>query len=131
MKKRLLTLFLLTRWESGVAATIGGAAGLTASMQGQDPWTWIIGGFGAAIVYVKKPATSKLDAIINSLISVGIGGLISPTAALLLAQHVDTILANPHPIAFVLSSGWPWLISIAADKVKAFDFKSNKTEKTS
>lgn len=130
MKKRLLALALLTRWESGAAATlVGGAAGITAGLTGFDPWTWVIGGFGAAIVYVKKPATSKLDAVINSIISVGIGGLISPTAAILLATHVDKSLGNPHPIAFILSSGWPWLISIAVEKIKAIEikFKSEKT----
>lgn len=120
MKKKLLAFALLAKWESGAAAAIGGTAGLAAGLQGQDPWTWIIGGFGAAVVYVKRPATSKLDAVANSVVSVCIGGLISPTAALLLASHVDKSLANPHPIAFILSSGWPWLISIAMDKLKAF-----------
>jgi hypothetical protein len=124
MKKRLLALALLARWEASAAATIGGAAGITAGLTGQDPWTWVIGGFGAAVVYVKRPAKSRWDAIVNSGVSVGIAGLVSPTVALYLASHVDKSLGNPHPIAFILSSAWPWLIPIAMRKLK----KETKTE---
>lgn len=124
MKKRLLALALLARWESSVAATIGGAAGVTAGLTGQDPWTWIIGGFGAAVVYVKRPAKSRWDAIINSLISVCIAGLVAPSLAAYLAVKVDKALGNPHPVAFILSSAWPWLIPLAMRKLK----KETKTE---
>jgi hypothetical protein len=118
MKKHIIMLALITRWEPGVAATIGGAAGLTAGIVGYDPWTWIIGGFGAAVVYVKRPARSHWDAVINSGISVGIGGLVAPALAGYLAAKWDVALGNPHPWAFILSSAWPWLVPIATRKLR-------------
>lgn len=120
MKKLLTLILLLGRWDPSAAATIGGVAGLSAGMTGQDPWTWVIGGFGAAVVFVKRPAPSKLDAVVNSMISVCVAGLVSPSLALYVANHVDPALGNPHPIAFILSSLWPWLMPIALSKLKKF-----------
>lgn len=123
MKKLLIVAALLSRWEMAAAASIGGAAGITAALAGLDPWTWVIGGFGAAVVYVKRPATSKMDAIINSGISVFLAGLVSPWLALYLSVHVAKELGNAHPIAFILSSAWPWVAPIALNK-----FKDHKQE---
>lgn len=123
MKNRLIALALLTKWESGAAAALGGtAAGLAASTQGADPWTWILSGLGAAVVYVKKPATSRLDAIVNSGISVALGGVVAPAIALVIAERVDTHLGNPRAIALLLAACWPWLIALAHDKLKDFSF---------
>lgn len=124
--KKLLALVVLSRWESAAALQMGGIAGTTAVLAGQDPWTWVIGGFGAAVVYVKRPATSKLDAVINSGISVCLAGLVSPTCALYLAAHVDPVLGNPHPVAFLLSSMWPWLIPLAIAKLKKLKTEGTK-----
>ncbi len=118
MKKRLLALALLFKGESAVAAAMGTTAGVAATATGHDPWPWIIGGFGAAVVYVKRPATSRQDAIINGAISVLLGGLVAPTLAQYLASHWDPVLANPYPVAFILSCVWPWMIPLVMEKLK-------------
>lgn len=96
------------------------AAGTAASVLGKaDPWVWIIGGFGAAVVYVKNPPISRPEALINSLISVMIGGLIAPPIAIYCASHYDQSLASPYPFAFVLSSFWPWVLPVVVKRVQA------------
>lgn len=105
-------------WAAGAATAA--TAGVAATAAGIDPWPWVIGGFGAAIVFVKRPSLTKADAIINAMISVMIGGIISPWAAAGVAFYVTPNLANSYALAFILSSLWPWLVPIATAKIKAF-----------
>jgi hypothetical protein len=112
MSRHLALTLLLVCGQSVAAGTLLG------TMSQEDPWIWIIGGFGAAIVYVKNPPTSRADAMVNSLISVMIGGLIAPPVAAYCAYHWDKTLSSPYPFAFVLSSAWPWLMPTIVDRVK-------------
>jgi len=95
------------------------AASAIAVFNKMDPWVWIIGGMGAAIIYVKNPPTSKSDAIVNSLISVLIGGLVAPTASAYCGSHYDKSLDSPYPFAFVFSAGWPWIIPILLRRMRS------------
>lgn len=108
MPKNLFTTFLLLICQ-------GALAGTTAAIVSKaDPWVWIIGGFGAAIVYVKNPPRSRADALTNGMISVLIGGLIAPPAAVYCGQHFDPTLNQPYAMSFVLSASWPWLLPIVS-----------------
>lgn len=102
------------------AAATAATAGVVASAAGIDPWPWVIGGFGAAIVYVKRPSTTKPDAVVNALISVMIGGIISPMAAAGVSEFISPKLANQYALALMLSTAWPWLLPAALDRVKAW-----------
>lgn len=108
------------------AAATATTAGIAAAAVGIDPWPWVIGGFGAAIVYVKRPASSKPDAVINAMISVMIGGIISPWAAAGVAEYLSPKLANNYALAFALSSLWPWLVPVAMDKVRSWSVPSTQ-----
>lgn len=114
----LATVVAPKTWAASAAATAA-TAGVAASVAGIDPWPWVIGGFGAAIVYVKRPAASKPDAVINAMISVLIGGIIAPWAAVGVSEYVSPKLANSYPLALVLSSMWPWLAPVALDKLRS------------
>ena len=103
-------------WAAGAATAA--TAGAVATAVSIDPWPWVIGGFGAAIVYVKRPAASKADAVINSMISVLIGGIISPWAAAAVGEYISPNLANSYPLALILSSLWPWLVPLAMSKLR-------------
>lgn len=105
-------------WAAGAATAA--TAGVAASAAGIDPWPWVIGGFGAAIVYVKRPASSKPDAVINAMISVMIGGIVAPWAAAGVGHYLTQSLANDYALAFLLSSLWPWLVPVFMDKFKAW-----------
>jgi hypothetical protein len=106
--------------KSWAAVATAVTAGFTAQFAGADPWPWVIGGFGAAIVYVKKQGKSRLDAITNALISVLIGGLVTPLwVAPAVAKHLGPELANQYALAFIFSAAWPWLVPLALSKMKS------------
>jgi len=113
MSRQLAFTLMLVCGQSLAAGTVLGA------LSQEDPWIWIIGGFGAAIVYVKNPPTSRSEAMINSLISVMIGGLIAPSVAAYCAIKIDKTLANPYPFAFILSSAWPWIMPAVFARARA------------
>ena len=119
IKRTAPLLAMLLQSGPAFAAGAGTLAGGIADISGHDPWTWIIGGFGAAIVYVKKPAVTRSDAIINSMISVFIAGLISPTISVWFFNKMDLGTVNPYPLAFILSSAWPWLMPYVAKKLQS------------
>lgn len=124
--KALRSLFVAAAavlWSSKgwAAAATAVTAGATAVATGVDPWPWVIGGFGAAIVYVKKPSSSRPDALINSMISVMIGGIVSPLAAAAVSEYLSPKLANQYALAFILSSIWPWLVPALMTKIKSID----------
>ena len=121
MRSQLVTPSLVI-WSSGVMAQqsidrLGGFADWISIGQ-HDPWTWIIGSFGAAVVYVKYKPNSKADAVINGFISVMIGGLVSPYLATYLGDHYDKSLSNPYPLAFLLSAFWPWVVPFVIRRVR-------------
>lgn len=105
--------------KSWAAAATAVTAGFTATAAGVDPWPWVIGGFGAAIVYVKKPATTRFDAMANAVISVMIGGFIAPIASAYAAKHWDPSLDAQYAWAFALSVLWPWLVPAAFSYMKS------------
>lgn len=125
MKKiwQLVLAVLAAIWapQSWAAAATAATAGATAALTGIDPWPWVIGGFGGAIVYVKKPASTRLDAAANSLISVIIGGIVAPFAASMAAEYVSPKAANTYAFAFVLSAAWPWLVPMLFAKLQQLD----------
>lgn len=104
----LLTTALLLFCEGAVAGTTA------AIVSKADPWVWIIGGFGAAIVYVKNPPTSRADALVNGMISVMIGGLIAPPVAEYCGEHFDAVFNQKYAMSFVLSASWPWLLPVVS-----------------
>jgi len=114
--KGLSVAAMLFKSGPAAAAATGLVSSGLADISGHDPWTWFIGGIGAAVVFVKKPATSRMDAITNSLISVLIAGLVAPIFSVWLFHWANLGEPNPYPAAFVLSAGWPWLVSAVAKK---------------
>lgn len=141
---KILATVMMTFWRYMVAlcvaiaapkslaagAATAATAGIAATAAGIDPWPWVIGGFGAAIVYVKRPSSTKADAIINAVISVMIGGLLSPWAASGVAYYLTPSLANNYALAFVLSSLWPWLVPVAMAKIRSFRLQPVTTQET-
>lgn len=105
-------LFALTsRVDVVTAAAATSATGTAlATISGYDPWVWVVGGLGAAIVYVKKEVTTRLDAITNGVISVMLAGLVSPGITHYLIDAFSVALPNPYPVAFLLSASWPWIV---------------------
>lgn len=98
-----------------VAAITSAATGsMVSSFIGADPWPWIVGGLGAAVVYVKKTSVSRYDAAVNGIISVLLGGLVSPPVAAYMGEKISDALAEPTPLAFLLSASWPWVIPAIA-----------------
>lgn len=123
--KRKITVVLATLFASknSLAGSAGaGALGaaLAASL-GFDPLPWIIGAIGGIIVRVKMPTTSRVDSIINGVISVMLGGLAAPWGSKLIAFK-----GLPEPgvylVAFVLAAAWPWIATfigrLAQRKIK-------------
>lgn len=105
--------------ESALSTTATIAtAGWTAVFIGADPWPWVLGAGGAAVVYAHKQE-NRAKAMANGLISVMLGGLAAPWIGALLADHAGPLWGNKYAIAFVLSAGWPWIAPYAlrvADK---------------
>jgi hypothetical protein len=85
---------------------------------GADPWPWIIGGFGAAVVYVKRPPTTRPDAIVNAAISICMGGIVAPLAAVAVGEYINPKLADGYVMALVLSCLWPWIVPLALKKIQ-------------
>ena len=107
----LLAVRVDNAMASEAAAVVTSVLGTyIAQILGSDPWTWVFGGIGAAIVYVKKDSTSRLDAITNGIISVLLAGLVAPELAQYLGDKVSPMLTNPYPPAFLLSAAWPWIL---------------------
>ena len=81
---------------------------------------WAIGAFGAAVVYVKNPPTSRPDAIVNAGISILLGGIGAPVAASLAGQYIAPELRNEYLMALALSALWPRLVALAWPLVQSF-----------
>lgn len=119
LKSTLLALAATMKTSAVAAAevaTLASAATGTAvsTLVGVDPWPWIIGGIGAAIVYVKKASASRYDAAMNGVISVSLAGLVAPPFSAFLGDKVSHALSTPAPVAFLLSASWPWVIPALA-----------------
>lgn len=123
MNRHLALILLMVCGQAVAAGTIAASFGKT------DPWVWILGGFGAAVVYVKNPPTTKSNALINGMISVLIGGLVSPPVASYCAQHYDPTLASPYPFAFILSAFWPWIVPALLRRIQTMFGGKSKDEK--
>lgn len=113
-----LTLAALMAHKYSSAATASALAAGTATGTGADPWPWAIGAFGAVVVYVKRPPTTRADAIVNGCISVLIGGLVAPLSAAAVAKYLDPSLASDYVNALILSSLWPWLLPVVIKSLK-------------
>ena len=104
-------LIALANKSWALPATTALSASVASVMIGHDPMPWIIGGFGAAIMHVKMPSTTRPNAIANAGISIFAGGLIAPLASDLVASQYATIRGADYAIAFVLSCAWPWILT--------------------
>ena len=122
VKTALLTLLVLFANNGWAAATVTAvAASATASALGVDVWPWAIGGFGAAIVFFKKNSRSPVDVVVNSVISIAIGGFVAPLTAAILAHYTSApALDRPYALAFIMSSMWPFVVPICAQLLAAF-----------
>jgi hypothetical protein len=122
LRKLIAPIALAGGWlamhKPATAAMTGMVAAGTAVSAGLDPWPWAIGAVGAAVVFVKTPPTTRLDAIANALISVMMGGLIAPVAAVAVAEYVNPKLANDYAMALALSCLWPWVVPAAMRKLR-------------
>lgn len=120
MKKKLAAaLFALLAHKHTAAAVVTAAlAGASAGSSGGDPIPWAIGAFGAVVVYAHQPPSSRLSALANTGISILIGGLIAPVAALAVAEYISVKLASEYALAFVLSAAWPWALPVLIRKIE-------------
>lgn len=116
--KNTLVLAFFSRVEIATAAAASAAGTALATATGYDPWTWVVGGLGAAIVYIKKAGTTRVDAITNGVISVMLAGLVSPGLSDYLATKLSLTFSNPYPVAFVLSASWPWIVPTVMSVIK-------------
>lgn len=108
--RNAIALAFVSRVDVAAAATTSATGTAIATMAGYDPWTWVFGGMGAAIVYIKKEVTTRLDAITNGIISVMLAGLVSPGVTHYMVKEFSFALTNPYPMAFILSASWPWIV---------------------
>lgn len=116
--RNALALAFLSRVDVSTAAATSAAGTAIAAVGGYDPWTWVIGGLGAAIVYIKKEVTSRMDAITNSAISVSLAGIVSPELTAYAVAKFSIPITSPYPLAFMLSATWPWIIPAMASIIK-------------
>jgi uncharacterized membrane protein YdcZ (DUF606 family) len=116
--KNTLVFAFFSRVEIATAAAASATGTALATVTGYDPWTWVVGGLGAAIVYVKKNVTSRLDAITNGVVSVMLAGLVSPGLSHYLATKFSLAFSTPYPVAFVLSASWPWIVPTIMSVIK-------------
>lgn len=114
-----LALTVLAHFNVAMAAVVASSGATVVEVAKiYDPWTWVIGGFGAAVVYIKKDVTSRMDAIVNSAISVVLAGVVAPELTSYVADKLDIPITSPYPLAFVLSATWPWIIPALASLIK-------------
>jgi len=121
MYKFLAALILVLYNPSKSAAAFGIGASAVSAAMGFDPYPWVIGAAGAAIVLVKTQHISKRDDVINSLISVCLAGLVAPWWAEELSQYFSqkpTTTTAIYGLAFILSAAWPALIKLGLPFVK-------------
>lgn len=116
--KSAIALAFFSRVDVATAAATSATGTALATIVGYDPWTWVFGGIGAAIVYVKKEVTTRLDAITNGMISVMLAGLVSPGVSAYLSTKFSIPLSNPYPVAFILSASWPWIVPTLTSIIK-------------
>ena len=110
-------LVLALCFLSHACAAIAASAPAKGAQLVYDPWTWVVGALGAAIVYIKKDVTTRLDAITNSIISVALAGIVAPELTTYMAARFE-ITISPYPLAFLLSASWPWIIPILSSLLK-------------
>ena len=108
--KNVVVLAFFSRVDVASAAATSATGTALATVAGYDPWTWVVGGLGAAIVYIKKEVTSRLDAITNSVTSVMLAGLVSPAMTQYATTKFNLPFSNPYPMAFIVSASWPWIV---------------------
>ena len=108
--KNILVFAFFSRVDVASAAATSATGTALATVAGYDPWTWVVGGLGAAIVYIKKQVTSRLDAITNSVVSVMLAGLVSPALTEYAAAKFNLPFSSPYPMAFIVSASWPWIV---------------------
>jgi len=113
-----VVLAFFSRVEIATAAAASATGTALATATGYDPWTWVVGGLGAAIVYIKKSGTTRVDAITNGVISVMLAGLVSPGLSHYLATEFSLSFSNPYPVAFILSASWPWIVPTVMSVIK-------------
>jgi hypothetical protein len=120
LKKISLALLLATTGKQALAtvATVATAAA-TASHFNVDPIPWVIGAAGGTVVYAYRTAASRAHALANGLISVFLGGVGAPYAAVAVSHYIDPVLANPYLMAGVLSATWPWAAPVVWRKLQA------------
>jgi hypothetical protein len=111
-KKIMFAIAALLASKHSIASSITAAA-IGASLApalGFDPWTWIIGAIGGIVVRVKLPPTTRIDSLVNGVISVMLAGLASPWAVTI---TIFDKLPTPsvYLVAFVIAAAWPWLVS--------------------
>ena len=124
----LLYLAAPKSWAAAVATAL--AAGATSAVLGTSVWPWVIGGFGAAIVYFKKQTGHPLDVAVNSVISIAMGGFVAPVAASGLGWYTTPALDNPYAMAFVLSSIWPFVVPILERLFRAWRSSGTSNEQS-
>lgn len=121
--KKIVSLILLVLSSPSKAASIsfGVTASLVSAVLGFDPFTWIIGSFGAAIVLVKTPQTSKLEDVSNGIISIILAGVVAPWLAVAASEYFSAKIINDgfiYALAFILSAAWPVLIKMGLPILK-------------
>ncbi len=118
MKKFFTCAVAVLAHKHAAAAVTAALAGATAASGGADPIPFALGAFGAVIVFAKQPPTSRLNALANTGISILIGGLVAPVAAVAVGEYVNPKLANDYAMAFALSAAWPWIVPALISKLK-------------
>lgn len=106
--------------SSAAAATAASAFAL-----GFDVWPWVLGAFGASIVQVYKAPESRPKAIINSSISVVVGGVVSPfvTSYSWIRENFDDRFIATYAVSFLLAAAWPWVLPIFMTLLKSISEK--------
>lgn len=119
MKRRLIVIIAtLSASKHAISgAVMTGAAAMTlAPALGFDPWTWFFSGFGAVVGHFKTIAKTRIDATINGVIGVILGGLGGPYAVSIVLKY--EFPAPPIQLcAFLLALTWPWLLKFGIDIV--------------
>jgi hypothetical protein len=102
-----LTLAYTGKQAAATVATVA-TAGVTAAQMGLDPVLWAIGAAGSTVVYAKRTASSRADALANGVVSVFLAGVGAPYVGAVMLQYFNPVWSNEYVLAGVMSVAWPW-----------------------
>lgn len=105
---------LFSKKSIAAAAMTTSASVVSAWFLGFDIFPWLIGAIGASLIQVFKPAETRIKALAGSVISVFIGGVISPAVAhsAWIERNFLDGNNNTYALSLFFAATWPWVLPL-------------------